>query len=133
LASSPGSLGLAYQEKGLHEKAIESIRKAQQLDPSNPYIISSLGYANALVGNRDAARAALAQLQEMAARRYVDPYDFARIQVGLGNRDEAFRQLERAIGERSEQLVFLRLDPQFDDLRSDQRLDGMLRRLGLEP
>jgi hypothetical protein len=50
----------------------------------------------------------------------------------LGDVDEAFRQLERAYADRSAGLIYLHLDPLYDSLREDPRMDEMVRRIGLQ-
>jgi hypothetical protein len=50
-----------------------------------------------------------------------------------GERDEAFQWLEKAYHERSAWLVCARVDPKYDNLRSDPRFADLLRRLGLAP
>jgi hypothetical protein len=50
----------------------------------------------------------------------------------LGETDEAFRELERAYADRSAGLIYLHLDPLYDALRDDPRMDEMIRRIGLQ-
>jgi hypothetical protein len=55
----------------------------------------------------------------------------AFIHAGLGEKDEAFACLERALAEREGEMLFLDVAPAFDDLRADARFDSLLRRAGL--
>ena len=55
----------------------------------------------------------------------------AAVYGALGDRDEAFRQLERAYADRSAGLIYLHLDPMYDSLRDDPRMDEMVR-IGLQ-
>jgi hypothetical protein len=50
----------------------------------------------------------------------------------LGEPDKAFDLLESAYRERDADLIFLKVDPRFDSLRSDPRLELMLKKIGLE-
>jgi hypothetical protein len=50
---------------------------------------------------------------------------------GLGRNDEAFEYLEKTYQERHGILVYLKVEPLFDDLRSDPRLISMLERMNL--
>src|SRR2546427_953358 len=72
----------------------------------------------------------LAELKELSKRRYVAPYWIAMIHVGLGEKDEAFAWLEKAYQERSWFLVWIKMDPQVDSLRSDSRFTDLMRRIG---
>ena len=73
----------------------------------------------------------LAELLARSRRRYVPPFDLAIVYVSLGNKDQAFSYLEQAYQERSYQMVWLKVDPWCDDLRSDPRFEALLRRVGL--
>lgn len=49
----------------------------------------------------------------------------------VGNLDEAFRHLDRALDARDPSLVYLAVGPQFDPLRGDARFAQRLSRMGL--
>ena len=51
--------------------------------------------------------------------------------LGLQENDEAFAWLQRAFEQRSLWLGYLNVEPQLDPLRSDQRFQALLRRVGL--
>jgi tetratricopeptide (TPR) repeat protein len=57
--------------------------------------------------------------------------DTASIYARLGEKDEAFALLNRAYNQRNMWLTNLKVDPRFDDLRSDDRFQSLLRRIGL--
>jgi hypothetical protein len=52
---------------------------------------------------------------------------------GLDEKDQAFAWLEKAYQERAERLVFLKVEPMYDSLRSDPRFVNLLPRIGLAP
>ena len=79
---------------------------------------SSLGHAYAVAGKTAQARKVLADLRAAAARSYVPSYWFALVHAGLGERDEALRELERAYEERSTVLAYLLIDPRLVPLRT---------------
>jgi adenylate cyclase len=85
----------------------------------------------------DAARA-LEMLQLLEERQRLEPsvnlrMDFAVLYYGLGDLDEAFRQLERAVEERLGSVVFLATSPNWKELRDDPRFQALVRRVGLPP
>jgi len=122
-------LGLAYEQKGMHKEAIAEFTKGVKLSAS-PLMISLLGHAYAVSGNKPEARRILAELDKQK-QRYVSPYTVATIYAGLGDKDQAFKWLEKAFEERDIWLMNLGVDPQFTPLRSDRRFSDLLTRIGL--
>jgi hypothetical protein len=85
-----------------------------------------------VAGRRDEALKILNQLQERADRgEYVTPFGIAWIQIGLGDKDQAFACLDKAYNDRSSGMIYLKVDPMFDPLRSDPRFTNLLRRMRL--
>ena len=54
------------------------------------------------------------------------------VHVGLGHVDEAFGWLAKAEAQRSFYIGWLKVDPDFDPLRSDPRFAALLKKVGLE-
>ena len=123
------ALGTALFQKGDYSAGIEEFEKAKAMEPI-PLSIGLLGHAYAKAGRKDEARKLLAELKELSKRRYVAPYWIAMIYVGLDEKDEAFAWLEKAYQERSWFLVWIKMDPQVDSLRSDARFIDLMRRVG---
>jgi len=90
-----------------------------------------LGYALAKSGKQAEARAVLAELLKSSSERYVSPYNLALIYSGLGERDEAPSWLERAYEHRDQKIVFLKVEPKWDNLRADPRFNSLLKRMNL--
>jgi tetratricopeptide (TPR) repeat protein len=72
-------------------------------------------------GQRDAALAVAAELERIRVSTYVDAYYMAVLMEALGRRDEAFRELARAVDEYSTALYMLNVDPKINELRKDVR------------
>lgn len=70
-------------------------------------------------------------LQDKARTHYVSPIRFAQVHILLGDRDRAFAALDQAVQDRNPQLVYLKVDPRYDSLRSDRRFTALLQRIGL--
>jgi len=64
-------------------------------------------------------------------RTHVGAYSVAVIEVGLGEKDQAFSWLEKARDDRSFFLVNLKVEPELDSLRSDPRFAELVRNVGL--
>jgi TolB-like protein/DNA-binding winged helix-turn-helix (wHTH) protein/Flp pilus assembly protein TadD len=60
-------------------------------------------------------------------------YRLAEINTYLGDKEEAFRWLEKAVDERPNWITFMKVDPTLDPLRSDPRFGALLQRMGLPP
>ena len=90
-----------------------------------------LGHAYAVAGRPSEARKILDDLHRLAEERYVLPYGFALIHVGLGEHDVALAWLEQAYEERNSWMPFIQVEPRLDPLRSDPRFQDLLRRMNL--
>lgn len=124
--------GLAYEQKGMYPEAIVDFQKGVKLSGS-PLMLALLGHAYAASGKKSEAQHVLSELQDLQGRRYVSPYTVAAIYVGLGEKDQAFKWLEKAYEERDIWLMNLKVDPVFIKLRSDRRFPDLLARIGLRP
>jgi tetratricopeptide (TPR) repeat protein len=119
--------------KGAWSEAIAALEKAVSLSHRSGRYLSSLGYAYGATGRADLARAILAELSVTSKQRYVASFDFALVNAGLAERDQAIYWLERACTERDSHLPFLQVDPRLASLRMDPRFEALLKRVGLKP
>jgi Tfp pilus assembly protein PilF len=117
-----------YEQRGEYALAIPEFEQAVQLSAGDPYYEGSLGHAYGVSGNFGQARRVLQSLQSRPADQYVPPYAIALIHAGLGEKDQAFQWLQKAVEDRSTPMVFLRSDPELAGLRSDPRF-ALLARL----
>ena len=137
-------LGMAYEQKSMFPEAIAQYENAQKLaayamnpaGDSRPTVIlpvatAMLGHALALSGHTIEANEKLQQLLTLSRSRYVAPSYVAVIYIGLGNKDQAFAWLEKGFQNRSEHLLYLKVEPMVDPLRDDPRLTSLLTRIGL--
>jgi predicted nucleic acid-binding protein len=95
--------------------------------------LALLGYAHARLGERSQALRILDQLEAASKERYTPAISFAAVYAGLGEKDQAFAWLEKAYGERTSRLGYLKVEPLWDPLRSDPRFAELLRHIGLSP
>lgn len=125
------NLAWSFVQQGKYEESIAEYNLAISLMGRTSQNLGELGNAYALSGKRAEALKLLDELKEMSANRYVSPLDFAFIYTGLGDKEQALAYLEKAYQERSTWLMWLKVDPRFDSLRSDPRLADLLRRMKL--
>ncbi|MGE5208964.1 MAG: protein kinase domain-containing protein [Alphaproteobacteria bacterium] len=122
--------GFAYREKGEFDKAIAIYKRDEQiLGTPSP----GLAVTYAKMGREADARAILAKLIDLRRTRYFAADSIAEIYAALGEKDEAFRWLDRAVEEHSAPIHGIGVRPEFRSLHSDPRFAEVLRRIGLDP
>jgi serine/threonine protein kinase/Flp pilus assembly protein TadD len=126
-------LGWVYERRGMLDEAIAELQRALSLSEGHPRFVGALGHAYAIAGRRVRAEEYLARLKEQSKQRYVEPFDFAEVYVGLKDKEQTFKYLEMAYQAHSFWMVFLRVDPRFDAIHADPRYHDLLRRMHLEP
>jgi class 3 adenylate cyclase/TolB-like protein/Tfp pilus assembly protein PilF len=123
-------LGRVLAEQGQYESAIAELREACRLSQNSGYLLATLGRVHGLAGHRAQAQEILKALQDPAQYPQTLAGNIAVVHIGLGNKDEAFRWIEKTFEEHYAPLL-LKVDPQFDPLRPDPRFPALLKRLGL--
>ncbi len=123
-------LAQALWGKGEKKRALSEAQRSYADSDRSPWVLGWLGYAYGASGQLEKARDVQAQLAAMARKRYVSPIYEAMVRVGLRENDEAFAALEAAYETRSPWMVFLKVEPEFDGLRSDPRFVALLDRIG---
>jgi len=126
-------LGMAYESKGMYKEAIAAYEKSRDLSGGYPGI-TGLGHAYAVSGRRDEALKIVAQMESDAKQsNRIRATAFSIIFAGLNDRDKAFEWLEKAYEQRYEGVIFVKVQPYYDNLRSDPRYYELLKRIGLTP
>jgi TolB-like protein len=125
-------LGEVYIQKGQFAQAFVELNKAKELSGGNAEAISMIGYAWARSGDSAKARAVLKELKAVASERYVPASHLAMLCYVVGEKDEAFTWLEKACQDRDIRLCRLKVDPRWDDMRTDPRFAAILKRIGLQ-
>jgi tetratricopeptide (TPR) repeat protein len=124
-------LGQAYTEKKQYAEAIAEFREAIRLSNNGTSYQTDLAYVLALSGKREEAQKLLRDLTAASNKSYVSPYDFALINLGLGQRKEALDWLAKAYNERSGRLINLSVHPWFDSVRDDPKFKDILQQVGI--
>ena len=112
------TLGMALAQKHDYSKAIAEFQTALTLN-GGASAVASLGYAYGLAGSKADARAQLARLVELSHQRYVPAIYMAQVCLGLRDGRGFSSWLSKAREERSEYLIYYRLDPALDAVRAD--------------
>jgi tetratricopeptide (TPR) repeat protein len=122
-------LGRSYQELRRFDDALTEFRQVEEKLPEWSVAIAARGFVEAAAGHGGEAQQTLVELKRLSGHKFVTPYAVALVYAGLGQNDDAFAWLNRALDERSHWLVWLRLDPRWDRLRPDPRFTDLVSRM----
>lgn len=124
--------GQVYLSMRRFEESAATFQRAIELCPNLPTLRGWLGLSLGLGGHTAEARAVLDYIRSIACERYVSPTCFGWIHLGLGDIDEAFIWLERAIDAPDRMIEPIMTYPFLDPLRGDPRFAALLRKMNLE-
>jgi eukaryotic-like serine/threonine-protein kinase len=131
LVAARYNLGMVYGQIGRHNEAVAAFQEARNLDPTNWPISALLCHDYASSGDRRQAEQLLPELTQHAMQGRLDPVWIGLIYAALGDKELSFIWLDKAYRVNSDNLLFLKVDPKFDSLRSDPRFSDLMRRLKL--
>ena len=128
-------LGDAYEQKGMHKEAVDEWGKALTLSGASEQA-SILERTYAASGFEAAVRAlAQQQLEKLNERmkrgEYVSAGEYVTVYTRLGDKEQAFAWLDKAVQERNSFALAIKVNPIYDKLRSDPRFADLVRRVGL--
>jgi TolB-like protein/DNA-binding winged helix-turn-helix (wHTH) protein/Flp pilus assembly protein TadD len=139
LASNPNesfehfNLGVGYEGTGKRLEAISEYQKAVELSGGDQDATAALAHAYAAIGRTAETQKILRDFQQRSTKVYVSPYLIATLYASLGDKDAAFKFLEKAYQEKSLDISwYLKADLRIDNLRSDPRYRNLLSRVGLK-
>src|SRR5712691_1933201 len=126
-----GIIVYAYVEKGMFAQALADAEIWRRPYGEGPWYWSSLAYIYGRAGQPEQARRELEKLEKLSRREPVDLVSMLWAHLGVGDKEEALADLEKAYSEHFSILTTLKVEPAFDPLRSDPRFADLLRRVGL--
>lgn len=135
VAANHGGLALAYMQKGMYAETVNENATAAMInaEDSTPEEIESYKETFRKEGWQSYLRRQQARMLRREKEKYTSPYRIAFNYAQLGEKDEAFVRLNKAIDERAAGVAELKIDPGFDALRSDPRFVKLLERVNLSP
>ncbi|MEP6603055.1 MAG: tetratricopeptide repeat protein [Spartobacteria bacterium] len=126
-------LSQAYLKQRRYVEAIALREKAVELSQRSGPQLSVLGYLYAVAGRRTEALGIVKELEEKYVKHETDGQSVGVVYDGLGDQNQAFAWLEKDFQQRSAELQFIMVRPQFEHLRRDPRVADLIRRMGLNP
>jgi serine/threonine-protein kinase len=126
------SLGESYEQLKRYDAAVEAYLKQKPIVGAPPETITALREAYATAGIRGYWQKEHDFAQAQLQRGPMSPLRMARIFIKLGEKDQLFHWLDQAFDQRSSEMVFLKVNPLYDEVRSDSRFVALLKRVGLE-
>src|SRR5262249_32313669 len=120
-----------YESRGLYSEALALMEDSLKTHPSDQNYLFYAAYSYAKQGRRSDAEAAISKLREVEKTEPIEPFTFAEIYLGLGDKDRAIAELEKDFVERGYYMSYLRVDPLLDPLRDDPRFTSLMKRVGL--
>lgn len=123
-------MGLLRIQQRRYDEAIHELRAAVDLADHSTETLAALATAYAASGAINDARTILDELEKPAGKRYVLPYNIAKIYATMGDAEKAFVWLETSYKEGNPDLIELNSEPVFDGIRADARFGELMQRVG---
>ncbi len=120
-----------YSEKEMYAEAVVALKKAGEIS-GNSQSQAYRAYALAKWGKPEEARGLLDELLKLSKERYVPPYILAVVYNGLGESEIALDHLEKAFEDKNVLMVFLKVEPKWNNLRAEPRFTELIKRMRLE-
>jgi tetratricopeptide (TPR) repeat protein len=122
-------LARAYLYEGDAKTALDEFEKYYELSGHEPVELTGLADAYAAMGNRAKAFELLKQANDQG-NAYTTAYAYAVVYANLGDKEQTYLWLQKAIDLRLPALSGLMVDPAFRSIRSGPRFQQMLRATG---
>lgn len=124
-------IGRARVQQDRFADARAAFGRARTLAPEDPNLKSAAAYLEARAGRRKESDRLYWEVERLALRGLPFAVQVAGIRLARGDRDAALRWLERAHENHEGSLVWLGIDPRFDDLHAEPRFTAILQKMGL--
>jgi DNA-binding winged helix-turn-helix (wHTH) protein/TolB-like protein/Tfp pilus assembly protein PilF len=129
LALGHQTLGMAYHQKGMYAEAIEEFQQAASFSSNSPASVAALATAYAASGRLAEAQRERAVLEEMSRHRYVPSFYFASISYALGDTANTMKWGLKAVDERCDYLMYLRVEPRVGALAGNPEFIRILSKI----
>lgn len=121
----------AYVERGKFAQALTELEEWRGLYGEGPWYRAGLAYVYGRAGRLEESRRELEKLQNLSRGLQPNAAALLWAHLGVGDKEEALADLEKAYADHNNILTTLKVEPAFDPLRSDPRFEDLLRRVHL--
>lgn len=122
-------LGITYIQMGRYNDAIQTLEPLYSSDPL--FAAAALGFAYGKTGNREKAQKILDQLEQISKQKTVPAFERAIVYTGLDDKDKTFYWFNKAIEERFFSVIYVNVEPYFDNLHGDHRFTELIQKLNI--
>lgn len=128
-----GHLWLArtYQEMKMFNEALEGYNRILTKSKNWQVALGAIGYVYGITGRKKEAEKMLDSLITLSCSSYISPYVFALVYTSMNDKENAFRWLNQAYADRTNWLVWFKLDPRWRLLYDDKRYAALVDKIGL--
>lgn len=123
--------GLALESKGKYTDAITSFETCQRRSPLDIKNNPSLGHAYGLAGRRADAFRLIQIGLDRALKGALGPYSISLMYLGLGDKESALTWLEKAYEVHEPAILYIKVDPRYDPLRTEPRFVALMKKIKL--
>jgi eukaryotic-like serine/threonine-protein kinase len=134
-AQAHGQLARIYLNMGKYDLWLEEWKKSTTLykQTDELAIAEEVSRVYSKSGFKPAKLREIEMRKQLAKRRYVDPSDIAYVYADLGDKEQTFVWLDKALADKAGGLDVVKVVPSMDPWRSDPRYLDLLKRMGLRP
>jgi serine/threonine-protein kinase len=118
--------GWALERLGRNNESIDALREAVRCSSNSPVMLAGLGHALGVSRDRRGALKVVGQLNQLRGRKGLFAYEIGIVHAVLGDLDDAFKWLTRAVQERSGWIAYLSVEPRLDAIRNDPRFKKLV-------
>ena len=123
------NLAYVYEIKGMKDEAVAAYLKSRTLAGDSAERVSAFKTTYAVAGWKSYLQRRVDEMKAQAKLRYVSPFSIALVYAQMGDKTQALAWLEKTYEERNYRLLFIRIDPRLDSLRSEPRFIGLMKRV----
>ncbi len=119
----------------VQHRCAEALTEAKLSAQKYPAAVTKIAMAMAYAcgGDKQRALGLIREVTSAPAAGFTSPYVLALTYATLGDRDTTIAQLQKSADNHEGQILYIKYDPSFDNVRSNPRFVALEKRVGLVP